>query len=190
MKLTISLIQKAVDEAFEILNECCPNFKRPTYEDIRICNRTHAWAYVYKKYGRFTLYVSKLFETMEDEEKFWTRLVGCMIHETIHTQDGCFDHGYGFKRFASQVNARYPEYEVQRCNSSAEWGADRTKMGKSTWVIACNKCGKQYTYMRRPKYLGSFLKGGGRCPKCNGNGFNLISCPPSYDINSFVTVKN
>lgn len=189
MKLTVSLINKALEESYKIMAECCPSFKKPTYDNIKIGNSTRNWATVHKTYGRFSLTVSKIFETMEDEEKFWTRLVGCMIHETIHTQDGCFDHGYRFKRYAAQVNAKYPKYDIGRCNSMADWGADRTKMGHSSWVLGCNKCGKQYVYMRRPKYLSSFLNGGRRCPKCNGYGFNLVSCPAAYNNTTFVSIK-
>ena len=188
MELTVKTITTALDEAYGILKECCPTFKRPTYDGINIGKSTRNWATVHKKYGRFSLTVSKIFETMNDEEKFWTRLVGCMIHETIHTQDGCFDHGYGFKRYAAQVNAKYPKYDIGRCNSMAEWGADRTKMGHSSWVIACNKCGKEYVYMRKPKYIDSFLHGKGRCPICNGYGFKLVSCPTAYNGIYYPTV--
>lgn len=188
MKLTVSLINKALEEAYKILEECCSDFNRPIWDKIEIGNSTKNWATVHRTCGRFSLTVSKIFETMGDEEKFWTRLVGCMIHETIHTQDDCFDHKSGFKRFASRVNNKYPKYDIGRCNSMAEWGADRTKMGRSSWVLSCNKCSKQYVYMRKPKYLSSFLRGGGRCPKCNGHGFNLVSCPPSYNSASFVKI--
>lgn len=188
MKLTVSIINKALDEAYEILKECCPTFKKPTYDNIKIGNSTRNWATVHRRCGRFSLTVSKIFETMNDEEKFWTRLVGCMVHETIHTQDGCFDHGYGFKRHAMQVNAKYPKYDIGRCDSMAEWGADRMKMGHSSWVIACNKCGKEYVYMRKPKYIDSFLHGKGRCPICNGYRFKLVSCPTAYNGIYYPTV--
>jgi hypothetical protein len=100
-----------------------------------------------------------------------------MIHEAIHTQPDGRNHKAGFKRYASQVNAKYPIYQIQRCTSMEEYGCDREAVGrteKTNWVIACNKCNHEFKYNRRPKYLESFLRGGGQCPYCKGRGFHLV----------------
>ena len=180
MELTIQKIQMAVEKAFDILTECCPSFVKPKFETIKICNRASAWAYVRKKNGKFYLNVSKLFETMTDEDKFNVRLVGTMIHEIIHTQNGCFDHKSGFKRLASQVNTVYPQYEIQRCNSSKDWGANKYSMNKNVWTLKCNMCGKEYNWLRKPKYLEVYIDHGSH-GNCKGKGFTLITCPPSYN---------
>ena len=179
MELTLTVVKSAVEKAFDILEECCPTFKRPTYESINFCNRKSAWAYVHRSCGKYSLYVSKIFGTIKDEELFNQRLVGCMIHEAIHTQEGCMNHKTNFKRYASQVNAKYPIYKVQRCTSMDEYGCDRTSVGRQSkvnWVVKCNHCGKEYSYKRRPKYLEGILTRG-TCPICKEKGFCLIGFP-------------
>ena len=180
MELTISTIKEAVNKAYEILTECCPSFKVKPYRSINLCNRKNTWAYVHHDgYGNDDLYVSKVFATIQNPELFEQRLVGCMIHEAIHTQPDGRNHKDGFKRYASQVNAKYPIYQIQRCTSMEEYGCDRTSVGRQSkvnWVVKCNHCGKEYSYKRRPKYLNGILARG-ICPICKEKGFCLVGFP-------------
>ena len=181
MKLTTDVIYDAIHQAKGILREVDDfNFENKDYI-VEIVNAKSFWAEIKKFFlDIYRIKVSKIFEKIEDEEQAKERLVGCMIHEIIHSQKGCMNHGANFKRWAEKVNRKYPQYKVQRCNSSAEYNIDKSTVGRqhtTRWVLNCNHCNKEFTYMRKPKYLYSFTHGGGQCPTCGGRGFHLTMTP-------------
>ena len=146
MTITIERVKSAIEKANNILFECVPSYCMKTITDYRFGNATSKWASVRRTYGGFSLYVSTLFEKIKDDEVAEERLVGTMIHELIHTQDGCMDHKEGFKRLAAYVNAKYPNYKVQRCNSVEDVGLKFSEIKKVRYLAMCTKCSHEWYY--------------------------------------------
>ena len=59
-----------------------------------------------------------------------------IIHELLHTVDGCQDHTGRWKVLAEYINRRLPEYCVKRTSSEDEKGVERSHKYK----IECTKC--------------------------------------------------
>lgn len=74
-----------------------------------------------------------------------------IIHEILHTCDGCMNHGCKWKELAELVNECYACYNIQRCSSSEEKGIECKTEYKPhyrvhNYAVRCSKCG--YTIYR------------------------------------------
>ena len=70
-----------------------------------------------------------------------------IIHELIHTCDGCTDHGSGFKRIARIINKELG-YNIKRCASpdEAKIYHEMYKPKERKYSIECPKCGSRWNY--------------------------------------------
>lgn len=164
MTITKEVVKSAIEKANEILCECVPNYVKKNIVDYRFGNATSKWASVRKTYGGFSIYTSTLFEKIQDDSVAEDRLVGTMIHELIHTQDGCMDHKAGFKRLAACVNAKYPKYKIQRCNSVEDVGLSFSEIKAVKYLAMCTRCNHEWSYQRRPSWWDRIDRVG--CPYC------------------------
>ena len=66
-----------------------------------------------------------------------------IMHELLHTVDGCADHGERWKSLASRVNAAYPKYNIKRTSSWEEYKITPPTDAKSApkYMIECELCG-------------------------------------------------
>lgn len=104
----------------------------------------------------FNEYEIEIRSVLLDEKNSIKGLKDTIIHELLHTVEGCMNHGKKWKKLASLVNEKYG-YNVSRCNSYEEKGicqedidsifAERNaKLAlKPTYIIRCEKCGYEYT---------------------------------------------
>jgi len=66
-----------------------------------------------------------------------------IIHEILHTVDGCYNHKAKWQAMADKVNKAYG-YNIKRCTSAKEKGIDSSLMEvehHKTYIIKCEKCG-------------------------------------------------
>lgn len=65
-----------------------------------------------------------------------------MLHELLHTCDGCMNHGREWTRLASIINTKYG-YEIKRANSYDEYGVcdDDLLAAGYKYKIECADCG-------------------------------------------------
>lgn len=73
-----------------------------------------------------------------------------MIHEILHTCEGCFNHGKEWKRMADIVRTE-KGYNITRCTGAENFGIERTYQKKANYVLVCEKCGKEFIYQRLSK---------------------------------------
>lgn len=69
-------------------------------------------------------------------------LKNTIMHEILHTCNGCLNHGSEWKRQADRVNRAYG-YNIKRCTSAEEKGLEMvqtTKLIKHQFV--CERCGQ------------------------------------------------
>ena len=89
-----------------------------------------------------------------------------MLHELIHTCDGCMDHGAKWRAIVAKVNQAYG-YNIKRANSSEDKMIDYAPEEPDTkYKIVCLGCGHVINRSR----MSSFVKyyGNYRCSACHG----------------------
>lgn len=150
MKLTNNVISEGIATARAILGEVCTS-EVPEFHEVKLSSARSFWGQCSKNKGHNTLKISTVFEEISDEDKARIRFISMLIHEHIHLLYGCMNHGVNFKKWAALVNAKYPQYNIQRTTSSAEYGVVRERRDVK-YIITCQHCGKQFKYRRKPKY--------------------------------------
>ena len=70
-----------------------------------------------------------------------------IIHEILHTCEGCMNHGKKWKRYAERVNKAFG-YNISRCASAAEKGVHRDEnlevKNIDKYAIRCECCGRTH----------------------------------------------
>ena len=90
-----------------------------------------------------------------------------IIHELLHTVEGCEGHGGKWKQLAERVNQAYPQYHIKRVTSNEEAGVQPIqKPYRAVYKIACSRCGT-YTYRQKASKLVQHPERY-RCAKCGG----------------------
>ena len=172
-KLTEEIINNSIEIAHKILKEVYPKYKEPIIYSIKITNAHSYWANIgrCKEYpSGYGLHISRTFEQIKDIEVARNRFQSCMIHEMIHTQPGCNNHGYNFKRLCYYVNKKYPQYKVQTSTTDESVGIT-IESAPIKYIIKCKICGCESKYRRKPKYsLSKYI-----CNRCNHSEFELIN---------------
>ena len=128
MVITKDLIEEELDYAEMIAEECVPDFVKPNFVQIRLSNARSFWGTVkHLGCGTYRLTVSNIFNDIEDNSNASMRLTSTLVHEILHTQPGCMNHGRKWKALAERVNREYPYLNIQRCTSSISYGVERRK---------------------------------------------------------------
>lgn len=169
MKITISKINKALDNAVKVLSSVSSEFRKPIISEIYISNAKGYWGKIGKRHGGYKLFVSRMYEQIPDENMAQRRLEECMIHELIHTMPGRMNHGPKFKQVCSLVNRRYSNYNIQTRTDGEEYGVAPQEKAPAKYEIVCPHCGKTYFYCRLPKYsLDRYT-----CGRCHKDGLTM-----------------
>lgn len=90
-----------------------------------------------------------------------------IIHELLHTCEGCQNHGYKWKEKANIVNSNYPQYNIKRTTSEQEKGIDEKDDKKRyPYQFKCEGCGKISKRMKMSKFVKYYKNY--RCRACGG----------------------
>lgn len=90
-----------------------------------------------------------------------------IIHELLHTVDGCLGHKGKWKCLAKQVNAAYPEYNIKRIMSAAEMGVPSMRRPyRKKYKITCETCGAIFYRQKASKVVVHPEKY--KCSRCGG----------------------
>lgn len=73
-------------------------------------------------------------------------LMNTMLHELLHTCEGCFNHGKRWKCYAARLNAI--GYDVQTYITEEEERLTK-KDSDYRYKVTCEGCGAEWKYMRR-----------------------------------------
>ena len=87
----------------------------------------------------YNIYLNKKMLKCNDEQ-----IKNTLLHELIHTIDGCFNHGSNFKKQAEIVNKLYG-YNVQRGNSYQEF----KNQLNFKYEVCCTNCGAKNRYFKK-----------------------------------------
>ncbi len=172
MILTKELVYQYISVAEDILHECFTEYVSPVISDITFTTARSYWANVrLVSPSSFMIRISRCMEEIENFELFQTRLTSCMIHELIHTQKGCMNHGKKFQKIAALVNQKYPQYEIGTGTSGEKYGvADLPRPDK--YIVRCKNCGAETRYKKKTQAVTNpkqFI-----CCKCNRSKLEVI----------------
>ena len=141
------------DLATEILNKLKVKFKGVLpYSDriiptVKLINDNKSLGMCRKQtlgdYTLFNIYLNKKMLSATKQE-----IENTLLHELIHTIEGCFEHGYKFHKVAQFVNTKYG-YNIQvktKCRAFAE-------QINYKYEVVCTKCGSKHKYTRKTNVI-------------------------------------
>ena len=173
-KITLPVIEESINRANLILAEVYPNYIIPKINNIKITNARSYWMNIGKiksSHDAYGLNISKTFELIPNEQVAILRFQSSIIHELIHTQPRCMNHGKYFQKICYLVNKKYPQYKVKTSTSDEEVGLDLSVDKKPKYKIVCSKCGKEHYYFRKLIYNIEEYK----CGRCQCDKLSLIN---------------
>ena len=88
-----------------------------------------------------------------------------IIHEILHTCDGCMNHGKEWKRLANII-ARETGFNITTTSSAEKFGLEEVVKVKDNYVFVCEKCGQIIRRDRMSKFVKNYQHY--RCGKCRG----------------------
>lgn len=86
-----------------------------------------------------------------------------IIHEILHTCDGCMNHGKLWKRYAEIIRIK-TGYNVTRTSSFEKFGLERPQ---TKYVFVCEDCGQIIRRDRMSKFVKNYHHY--RCGECGGH---------------------
>lgn len=102
-----------------------------------------------------------------------------IIHEILHTVEGCFNHGKLWKNYAAIINNKYG-YHVSRCGTYEEFGLEKPKEREYKYEIVCTSCGKVYRYKRWTKACEN--PAGYKCGVCGASSLRVRSISKNVQV--------
>ena len=94
------------------------------------------WGQCKKRDGGFIISISnKLLDDSVDNKALETTV----LHELLHTVNGCFNHGNKWQNMANKINNRYG-YNIKTTTSHEEKGIEREPY---KYMVKCQSCGRE-----------------------------------------------
>lgn len=159
---------------FELFQQCmyeveAAGIKPGHIVDIKINSRaTNRWGQCQKRGRNYYLNFNAL---LFDESTSEKGVKETIIHEILHTCEGCMNHGREWNRLGAIMERKYG-YDISRTATAEDVGVDQTvyeayRTSKAKYKIVCDDCGET-TYRNRAsnvtKYISQY-----RCAKCHGS---------------------
>lgn len=120
------------------------------------------WGQCRRKNGKYSINISS--RLLEDDvtEK---ALKDTIVHELLHTIDGCMNHGTKWLMYAELVNDCY-NYNVKRTSTDSDKGIDtKAEKMKSKYVFKCESCGQVVARDRASNFTKNYSNYG--CARCH-----------------------
>ena len=121
------------------------NIKIGKIYDIKINSRAK------KRWGLCSYYsdgfVIEISSSLLEDNVRREALIDTLMHEVLHTCNGCMNHGKQWKTYAKIINEKY-NLNIKTTTSAAEKKIDNEEYN---YIIACPKCGHQWKYIRFTK---------------------------------------
>lgn len=121
------------------------------------CHRTRDY------WGDFT-YKIEINPVLLNDGVTQKQLENTMIHELLHTVDGCFSHTGKWLQLARRVNREYG-YQIQRQTECELAAKRRDERNPVKYIVACKKCNVEWKYKRWGKVCENLNRC--HCPYCH-----------------------
>lgn len=90
-----------------------------------------------------------------------------VMHELLHTVDGCFNHIGKWKKYAEYINQKLPQYNIKRLAKESETGIHiERKEPVYRYILRCTNCGQEIKRQKKSKVITNYKRY--RCGKCGG----------------------
>ena len=143
-KVTQRELEEMLTKAKSLLDTS--NIKYGTVTKLSINSRAKSrFGQCRKRNGLYEIEVSNF--ALVDRVKTFNTLV----HELLHTVNGCMNHGSGWQNLASRVNREHGLNITTRSTASEEQKAEKKKMAK--YVIHCTACDMDGYAFRKSKVV-------------------------------------
>lgn len=86
-----------------------------------------------------------------------------MMHELIHSLEGCMCHTGKWKQIACIVNNIYPQYHIKRTSNTNEKYKKNVLDKLYKYEIECKKCHSKWKYQKMTKTIQSCSQGTATC---------------------------
>lgn len=117
--------------------------------------------------GKFEIEISKRLMAEGAE----TGLLDTMLHELLHTCEGCMNHGSLWKSYAARLNKK--GFTIYRCNTAEAKGVPEREMNYK-YRVTCNNCGDVWNYTKRGAVVRSLQRNPKSCKcGCGSRDFTL-----------------
>ena len=93
-----------------------------------------------------------------------------VMHEILHTCEGCMNHGQTWKNLADKVNRAYG-YNIKRATSAEEKGIDPVVEKVIRYRFVCHGCNGIVDRQRKSEFTEHYWRY--RCARC-GSGFKRV----------------
>lgn len=110
--------------------------------------------------GTFVITVaSRLLQDGVDDDALKTTI----MHELLHTVDGCYNHGAKWKALAEDVHEHYG-YKIKRTADFKDEGVEEIE---PKFIIQCKKCGVQVKRYKNSRAIQRYYQY--KCANCGGS---------------------
>ena len=100
-----------------------------------------------------------------------------IMHEVIHTVDGCMNHGWLWQRIAYDVNRHYQFSKLQRLSGNTEFGeaAKQAKRERASTIykVTCDGCHKSWEFYRHTSKVKAIERNRATCRLCGSKSFTV-----------------
>ena len=157
------LLNETSKRCIEIMQELNIDIAKNVYFTInkRAKSRYGLWRRISSWNNEYEIEVSDM---VLDKEVPIKSLETVILHELLHTVEGCMNHGAKWKTLANKINKAYG-YEIARTTNREKLGI---KEGKTiNYKFECTCCGQEITRTRRSRFVANYSLY--KCGRCNGS---------------------
>lgn len=91
------------------------------------------------------------------------KIQNTMMHEMIHSLDGCMTHTGRWKQIATRINYLLPQYQITRSSDPGEEYYKNVIEKQYKYEIECKRCHAKWKYQRMSKTVQSCSQGKATC---------------------------
>lgn len=139
-------------EAIAICDNCgiLDDLGEGCWADIHISEKKMTGKYGYCRVKRDYIGQADFFITINSAllnvENPYDTIMNTILHELLHTINGCMNHGKKWKSYAAIIEKHYPEYHITRTASYESEGVCAESIAEmrvpKKYAVVCEKCGK------------------------------------------------
>lgn len=102
------------------------------------------------------------------------KIKNTMMHEMIHSLDGCMSHTGRWKEIATRISYLMPQYQITRSSDHGNEYYKNVIEKQYKYEIECKKCHSKWKYQRMTKTIQACSKGNATC-SCGSKDFKVIT---------------
>lgn len=165
---TILDIRKEIEEDVKLLSALGYTEALTNTYDVKLSNRSK------KMFGCCKSYNDNFYGITINENYLRTakpeNIHELIMHEVIHSLNGCMNHGYAWKSVAAKVNRVYNFKTIERLATSQEYD-DNYLNSQYKHRITCDGCHKTWGWLNYSSKVRACIKGKCTCKRCGSKSF-------------------